>query len=174
MRLEPFSDVTVHVRTASLALPLIIILLLLPACASDQENAGLELDNTGKADIHAVSSERIRVIMQKMKAIAFNRYESALEIEKEQTRYIGEMAAIAEAVGKSAESVSLIGNGLELNRIQQKEFLRLANRLKSQAKEIKLQADSGRGNGLQKKMHNMISTCNSCHDRFRDMAGTAR
>jgi len=174
MRFKPFSNATVRARQASLVLALIITLPLLPACSSDPASESLELDNTGKADIHVISSERLRIIMRKMKALTFNRYESALEIEKEQTRYFREMAEIAEAVGKSAESVSLIGNGLELNRIQQKEFVRLASQLKSQAKEIRLQAGSGRGNGLEKKMHNMIATCNSCHDRFRDMADKKR
>ena len=150
---------------------LLFISFLIQSCASDHSSGRDELESTAKADIHAVSDERIRVVMQNRKALTVNRYDSALESEKGQAIYFREIADIAEAVARSAKSVAFLGAQQPLNRSERETFLGFADILSSQAGEIRVLADSGRDYELRKKMNQMTGTCNSCHDNFRAMPG---
>jgi len=150
---------------------LLLITLLTQSCAFDPSSGRAELKSTGEANIHAISDERIRVLMQNLKAQTFNRYDSALESEKEQSRYYGEIADIAKGVSRSAKSVAFLGLQQSLSKREQKDFQGLADRLGRQAGEIKRLANSGKDRALRNKMNQMIGTCNSCHDSFRAMPG---
>ncbi|ATX79689.1 Cytochrome C' [Mariprofundus aestuarium] len=158
-------------RKLSVFAGLLFITLLTQSCASDPSSGRAELKNTGEADIHAVSDERIKVLMQNLKAQTYNRYDSALESEKEQAKYFREIADIAEEVGRSAKSVAFLGVQQPLNQSERVKFLGFADKLSSQAGEIKVLADSGKDRALRNKMNQMIGTCNSCHDNFRVMPG---
>jgi len=147
----------------------IVAISFLGGCASDQKDGKVTLENTGAADIHAVTDERLKVVMRRLKSLTFDRYTSALDLEKKQGRYFRELADIAEGAGKTARRLPELGNRLELTLRERKEFLGFANRLVRQADGVKQLADSGRSRALQTAMRNMIATCNSCHDRFRDM-----
>ncbi len=145
---------------------LLLIVCMAQSCAYPDKS---ELKNMGKADIHTVSDERIKIVMQNLKSLTLNRYYDAVEMEKEETRYFGEIADIAESVSRSAQSVALLGYQQKLNQVEYEKFMGFADRLGSQAREMKKLADSGKVKGLREKMRKMIATCNSCHDSFRNM-----
>lgn len=147
----------------------ILGLICLAACAADRAGGKVELANTGNANLHAVSDERLRVIMQELKSLTIDRFDSALEIEKQQARYFRKWAEVAEAVGKSARRIPQTGAAGEMTPGQRAEFLGFAQRLVDQAAQMKRLADSGDGRTLRLQMRSMITTCNSCHDRFRNM-----
>jgi len=148
---------------------LTLVLMTLASCATGIPEGGMALKNTGPADLHSVSDQRLRTIMQGLKSLTIDRFDSELEIEKQEQRYYREMASIAEAVGHSASLIPESGAIQELSPKQKKQFSMFARRLSEQANAMKRLADGGNGRALRSSMRRMIATCNACHDRFRNM-----
>ena len=153
-------------------IPTIIALLaacLIAACAS-KPPAKAELKNMGDADVHAVSDQMIRTVMQNMKSQAIDNEELVFKSEDEKERYFREAFDVPNSVQSSADFIMGIGERLKLTRQEQLEFSKLAYQLSQQAGEVRKLAVAERANAVRNKMNQMIGTCNSCHDRFRVMS----
>jgi len=148
---------------------LLIIAFIAQACSPKKTPNKIELDNTGQANIHAISDQQLRSVMKKLKSLTFSRYDSELERDKQRTRYVRQITDIAHAVESSSESIIAIGQRLELDEGERKIFLSFAAKLTKQASGLKILADSGEEKLIRIKMQNLVNTCNSCHDNFRVM-----
>lgn len=147
---------------------LLLAACLIAACASKPEPKA-ELKNMGDADVHAVSDQVIRTVMQNMKSKAIDNEELVFKSEDEKEKYFREAFDVANSVQASADFITGIGERLQLTRQEQLEFSRLASTLSQQAGEVRKLAVSEKANAVRKKMNQMVGTCNSCHDRFRVM-----
>ncbi|ATX79116.1 Cytochrome C' [Mariprofundus aestuarium] len=142
---------------------------LIAACALKPEPKA-DLKNMGDADVHAVSDQVIRTVMQNMKSKTVDNDEIIFKNEEEKEKYFRESVDVANSVQASADFITGIGERLQLTRQEQLEFSRLASTLSQQAGEVRKLAVSEKANAVRNKMNQMIGTCNSCHDRFRVMS----
>lgn len=146
---------------------LLFAVCLISACAMEPSKA--ELKNTGEADMHAVSDQMLRTVMQNMKSQTVDREEPSFASEAERQQFFNDAIEVADSVQSSGEFIAAIGERLKLGSQEHRRFSDLASQLVAQAGDVRTYAEAGQAGATQRKMNQMIGTCNSCHDRFRTM-----
>jgi len=81
----------------------------------------------------------------------------------------------AEAANRLANAAHAIGEAVPENVLsgpERQAFLRLVAQLESQARGLANSATARDGAGMEASFTRLRTTCNECHARFRDVAGT--
>jgi tellurite resistance protein len=126
-----------------------------------------ELAATSKPARHAVSSDRLKEIMERL-----NRNDSrfALQIVGPEHKRNQTMKSIARAAGDIVEAADYITEAVppgELNEEELAYFRKLTKTLRAQALQLQKEARAGRESALRNTIGELQQTCHACHDTFR-------
>lgn len=146
---------------ASAALGLVIVALC--SCSTAASRPPQQLTVTGTPAMHAVSSERVRNIMQRIRYYPPVEY---MDAPKERERQLEEIRQLAKEMAASANSLPATVNDLNLNPQEKEVFLNLAKKLANDATALS-QVSHSSFSLVERKIDTVYSTCNACHALFR-------
>ncbi len=113
--------------------------------------------------MHAVSSQGVRQIMQKM------RYHAPVEhidSPRGRERYFEEIRSLARDMAASAAALPATADGLGLNAQEKDVYLNLAKKLSDEAAALG-QGPLSNVEQAEQQIATVYSTCNACHSLFR-------
>jgi hypothetical protein len=148
----------------------ITLLSALAACDSPPPRplpSGL-LD-TGQPALHAVSDTRLRELMNRMNSLMFERFVAEPDRDRQAQQDTRDIAQAAESLGKSIDGILARLPSLGLSESEQVTFRALADKLRSQAGELRQQAVNHQLEDLSANLAQIHATCTTCHGLFRQL-----
>ncbi len=126
---------------------------------------------TGQPALHAIHDNDLRQLMLRMDALMQERFMTETQIDKERRKYT---QRIADTALKLAQTVgTIVGKmpRLSLTQAEQATFLALASKLNQQAESLNDLASHNRVDEIDSALHQLNTTCVSCHALFRKTGG---
>ncbi len=123
---------------------------------------------TGKTILNAIHSDEVKRIMQKLNSLIYEREYTELELQKLNHRQIELLIEEATTLSKTATNLPNISSLKDLNEEEQLTFNAMANQLRKIAMELKREIDSNHEDKVDAVYIKLESTCNTCHQLFRD------
>ena len=139
-----------------------------PGCASQEETYRVRLENTGKPALHAVHSERLESIMERLDALMFERQRTQVEIARDRRRLTEQAEDVSAELLESATHIAETGETLGLSSSEKDTYLSLVEKLQRQAGALAALAEQGDADALSAQYNRITTTCNACHSNFRD------
>ncbi len=121
---------------------------------------------TGKTILHAIHSDEIRNIMQRLDSLVYEREYTELELQKLNKKQIKLLTKEALALSQTAANLPNIDSLNNLSDEDQLTFNAMATELKGIAIELKKESDAN--HETETLYIKLQSTCNTCHQLFRD------
>ncbi len=134
-------------------------------CPDGEQRYEQRLAQTGKPAMHAVHSARLRELMGRLT------YSMSLDPPDRYTepkRRAEEIAAVADEMVQTAGDVDEAAAKFRLSTQDREVFLRLSQKLKGSALDIREAASRQNYDGTRAAIGEMQSTCNACHNLFRE------
>ena len=146
---------------------LILMTASLSAACSHQRESGPRgvIREGGKASVHEVSNDKIRLIMHKLDTVVFERFYSELERDHYRLRYAGQIVDVVNELNNELEHDPSLKLGL--NDEQRQDFLSLAQQLKQQTNELNQLVSKHQNGEIKTKLKQITKVCSSCHQKFR-------
>lgn len=152
---------------------MIICLLSVAACSSlrDGPLSSPELtNNTGSTALHAIQDARLRALMREMNSLMFERMRTELEIDRERRQKAAQIGRVADEMARTVVDIIDSLPRLSLEEDEKIMFLILAEKLRSQVKMLKQQADHNYIDAIPGTLERITTTCAACHQLFRKPA----
>lgn len=142
------------------------------ACGSQRPVADLPMPPTsgGTAVMHAVSNEQLRDVMRGLTGGSFDRMPQELDDPSRELIYLEEASFYAQELVLDADRIRSIVDQIGLDGDKQQIFLRLAERLRDRASQLREQADLRQTRLINATMTEINDTCAACHTLFRDVS----
>lgn len=148
---------------------LILITAALTACAPSGHRAAAKLTETGSpAALHAIDSNELRQLMNRMNALMFERNLTEQEMDSQRREVSSRVIAAANGVDRALDGVIAALPRLNLDEGEQKTFHALALNLRGEALKLKAQAEANQVDDIPATLEKINATCTSCHVLFRD------
>ena len=146
--------------------------VLLAACAWTDRVVDLPMPpvSTGKAVMHAVHDEQLREVMRDLRGASFDRLPQELDDPSGERAYLQETSSRAQDLAQTADRIAAIVDQTWLTTDQKQIFLRLAERLRDRALQLRDQADRRQTRLINTTMKEIDETCASCHELFRTVS----
>lgn len=150
----------------------LVFLVLLTACAApnkQHEHAEGGRSDTGQPALHALRDNQLRELMDRMDSLMQERFMTEQQLDQERRKYSRQ---IAEAAGKLSTNVDAIIASLpslQLSAAEQNTFLALASKLREEMSQLKLNAEQNHIDSIADNLHEINTTCTSCHALFRKL-----
>jgi hypothetical protein len=155
--------------TVSSAIAAGAIICVAVSCGpTGQERYEQRLANTGAPALHAVQSDRLREIMDKLN------YSMTLDPPDritEPPQRARQLARVAKDMAAKARAIPGAVTGIDLAPQSRDLFMKLADKLAAEADGITEAADRLDYDGVHSHIEHMQSTCNACHSLFRSQPG---
>jgi len=123
---------------------------------------------TGKTILNAVHSDEVKGIMQRLNSLIYEREFTELELQKLNHRQIELLIEEATSLSQTAINQPNITSLEDLSEDEQLAFNAMAAQLKNIAIELKREIDSNHEEEVDAVYLKLESTCNTCHQLFRD------
>ena len=121
---------------------------------------------TSKTLLHAIHSDEIRNIMRRLDSLVYEREYTELELQKLNKKQIELLAKEALTLSQTAANLPNIDSLNNLSDEDQLAFNAMATELKDFAIELKKESDAN--HETETLYIKLQSTCNTCHQLFRD------
>ncbi|GJM04174.1 MAG: hypothetical protein DHS20C09_01650 [marine bacterium B5-7] len=123
---------------------------------------------TSKTILNAIHSDEVKSIMRKLNSLIYEQEYTELELQKLNHRQlellIKETTTLSQTAIKQPNITALKG----LNEEEQLTFDAMANQLRVIAMKLKSEIDSDHQEEIEAVYIKLESTCNACHQLFRD------
>ena len=157
-------------KSTQLFLP-IVALMVLSACSSTGEsNKKIAFNTQGQPVLHAVDSSELRIVMRRMKGLMFERNLTDQELDTQRRRAFGEVLEAANGIEQAITQILSVKPRLNLGDSNMQVFEKMAQHLKDEAGNLKIQAQNQQTEEIQTTLQNINGTCNACHSLFRDFS----
>lgn len=137
---------------------LVAVAALLNACSTV---------DSGQPALHAVQDQELRSLMARMNGLMMERFMTEEEMDRERSRYAGQIVNAAKILATTAASLQNKLPGLGLSDDEQVSFRALANQLGQHANDLQQQAENNRFNAMSSTLRDVRNTCQACHALFR-------
>lgn len=117
--------------------------------------------------LHAVSSERLRQIMQRMDSLMFERMQTELELDRQRLRHVRALAEAAAELERTVDWIPGAVDDMGLSPEDRSRFLDLAGILRGEAGALRDRAEAGDLGALRHSLQRLESTCKACHGLYR-------
>lgn len=152
------------------AVALSLIVLCVSACSqapSEASKKKTESITTDPHGLHVVNNQRLREIMQKLRAMNFDEIAREIDATGKLHRDVCEVSSLATSLAADANAIPMIFREEEMSDESRRVLNVMSARLKVQALELGQAADRNDIPMIKLKLNEMISTCNDCHASFR-------
>ncbi len=143
-----------------------LLVLLLPGCSTSPQTPNA-LQNTGKPALHALKSEKLRLLMAQMNSLVFEQIRTEIELDQERRTDTLKIANSAHELQQSVDSILAAQPSLGLAPNESFSFTALADKLKGQAARLEDLARRNRFDDLPPTLTQITSTCSACHSLYR-------
>ncbi len=126
---------------------------------------------------HSVQSDRLRQIMDEIDKLSVNQWpqevqsELAADEQYHAAKAFWEARQLADGLSRAAASIPNAIKTTKLSEVDRRSFLAQVQTLRDQGTRLKQTAALGDREGMRRTLADLDETCNSCHSRFRDIAG---
>lgn len=151
---------------------LLLLLALFTACAGPaihQDHIAGGHSDTGQPALHALRDNHLRELMDRMDSLMQERFMTELQLDKERRKYSRQIAETAGSLAANVEAIIASMPGLQLNAAEQSTFLALASKLREEMGQLKLNAEQNHIDAIPENLHEINTTCTSCHALFRKL-----
>ncbi len=146
---------------------LIISLLLMSACVS-KNTASSNLTALEREKEHKIESEELRLLMQELDMVVYDRQKSELDRDEIRRRYALNLADAIKRLALKIEDVPQDGLGENLTSEDRKMYIVYAQELYKNGETIDAVAQKYEIEKLESTVAQMQQTCNRCHSLLRD------
>ncbi len=146
---------------------LAISLLLFSACVS-KDTATSNLTTTEAEKEHKIESEELRLLMQELNMVVYDRQKSELDRDDIRRRYALNLADVVKGFAKKIELIPADKLGNELTAEDREMYLYYAQALYKNGEAINAVAQNYEMEKLDSTIVKMQQTCNRCHALLRD------
>ncbi|GAB4256123.1 MAG: hypothetical protein Kow0065_04710 [Methylomicrobium sp.] len=145
------------------------VLSLLCACAGPAPQRLVDgRGETGAPALHAIQDRQLRVLMGRMDSLMQERFMTETQLDDERRKYARKIAGAAENLAITVDKIIESLPSLSLTADEQVAFLALAQKLRTQARQLQQVAVANRLATVNKRLREINSTCTSCHALFRE------
>jgi cytochrome c556 len=148
------------------ALPGLLALLVLAACAS-QQSAPASQTPLRDQRLHALMVGELDQELARLDALAFDLHLTQTELDAVRSRRAAAIALDAAQLRDSAAEVLGLQPSLALAADEAGRFAALARQLQEAATSLQQQAAAGRLQELSPLLREINATCHSCHSLYR-------
>jgi hypothetical protein len=141
-----------------------LIAIGLSSCVTAEERYQQRLTYTGKPAMHAVTSDRLREIMNDLK---YSPYAEGNEAPITRENAMEEIHSVAGKMAEAAGHIPEAMDSLQLSDHEKEAFLKLAGKLQNESRELERIAWGTGFMAVRDQLDTMDSTCNACHSLFR-------
>ncbi len=149
--------------------PVLVLLASITACDSDIDTENTDIGSVQeKHTLHAISSEKLRVIMQDMYSSA---YKSGVPDLQDGKMSEEKMADLIEAVEELLFHAELLSTGqpsVKLNETELATFRAMAGQLYTEALNLQQLTEYYDYHAIEPAYERLNQTCTACHNLFRD------
>jgi len=152
-----------------MTLLIMVGLLGLVAChRSDLVEGGMDADSdTGQPALHAIHDQALRELMDRMDVLMHERFMTETQLDQERYKYAQRIAQTALKLSNTVEAIIAKMPLLGLTTQEQGTFIALANKLSQQTHDLREQATQNHIDTIDQSLHQINTTCISCHALFR-------
>lgn len=152
----------------------ILFLLTVAACSvPEQREPPIQggWAETGTPALHAVRDGKLRELMDRMDSLMHERFMTETQIDTQRRRYARQIAETAQSLSANVDAIIASLPGLNLAADEQIAFRALAAKLRNEMSLLQQQAESNRIDQISDNLHEINTTCTSCHALFRKLGG---
>jgi len=117
--------------------------------------------------LHAVQSAQLRSAMYDLERITTTRLPETLDRETERRTDLGEIATLADTLGRSAAEIPEALSSNDVPRDEERRFRELAEQLVRDAFALRDRAILGEVGSARDETEQLLVTCNACHAMSR-------
>jgi cytochrome c556 len=143
---------------------LCLISVGLSSCVTAEEQYQQRLAYTGKPAMHAVTSDRLREIMNDLK---YSPYAEGNEAPRTREKAMEDIHSVAGKMVEAAGHIPEAMDSLHLDEHEKEVFLKLAKKLQNESRELESIAWGTGFTAVRSQLDTIDSTCNACHTLFR-------
>ncbi|MDX8128534.1 hypothetical protein QLH52_14670 [Methylomonas sp. OY6] len=149
------------------------LLLMLSACSQNNQYAYLQggRSQTGQPALHAVRDKRLHELMDRMNSLMQERFMTEQQLDVERRKYSRQIGEAARDLAATVEIMIARMPGLQLNAAEQTTFLALAGKLREEMRQLQQLAEQNHIDAIPDSLHEINTTCTSCHALFRKLGG---
>ena len=154
--------------------PILVLCAAAAACsAPERQNPDTQggWSQTGTPALHAVRDGKLRELMDRMDSLMQERFMTETQIDVERRKYARQIAETAQSLSTNVDAIIASLPGLNLTADEQVAFRALAEKLRSEMGLLQRQAESNRIDQISNNLHEIKTTCTSCHALFRKLGG---
>lgn len=155
-----------------------LFLLVVGACAVRQASQPeLSPSLNAEGERHWVHDERLRTIMADLEKQRRTSWPQEIQDEyaalsvKERTQALDQACVLAERLAESAGRIPATVANIKMPEVDRRSFLAQAETLHDQAKRLGDASAAGDVDRMRDVLASINETCQSCHQRFRDISG---
>ena len=143
--------------------------LLLTACSQTQHQSLNDSNRSESETIesHAIHDAQLREMMDKMDSLMSERFMTETQLDSERRKYAQHIANKAQSLSKTVASIIAKLPTLSLSPRDQSIFLTLASQLNEQSQLLYKQASLNHTDSIDDTLHQLNTTCTTCHALFR-------
>jgi hypothetical protein len=166
-------------RTTGIAVALGLLILVSTTCVSSSVKQGDE-QAAATEGRHWVQDWRLRAIMADLDREISTSWPQEIEEEYAAThsakaaRAMEEACWLSEGLVKAATRIPDAVAEVEMPEEESRAFLAKAETLRRQAQDLQATACAADVEKMRRVLTSIRTTCHSCHDRFREVAGPIR
>lgn len=150
--------------------PLVIILVLTACTTTPREHvAEGGRSQTGQPALHAIRDTELHELMTRMDNLMQERFMTETQLDGERRKYARRIADTAQALSQTVTAIIGKMPDLALTPAEQTTFMALANKLRQQTDHLNEVASHNQIDGIDDSLHQINTTCMSCHALFRKM-----
>jgi hypothetical protein len=144
-----------------------VLIAAMAGCSSSSNPIDTELSNTGKPALHAVQSAKLKLAMQQLNDLMFERMLNEVQVDRMRRGYVQDIVVVTDQLLGTLDSLPGTMGGLSLDDKEQQIFLSLVGKLKDQVVSLKSDAQLNHVDVIPQRAKQIVETCNSCHHLFR-------
>jgi predicted kinase len=127
---------------------------------------GVRREGTGPA-AHGIHSDDLRAAMRQLDARSKEDVAAEMYTGSAARPAMDNVAQSARFIAATADQIPNILTAIDMEPDERREFLELAARLGSQARQLEAEARQGNLTAARRTKTRINSTCDACHGRFR-------
>lgn len=145
----------------------VTILMVLLVCTGTIRSESDTLQQMEKPVPHAVSSDKLRDIMQRLNQLTYEKELTAMEIEDMRVEHVQLLIETVHELVDAAEEMTDALPGLSMSFDEQLVFRDMADQLKNEAYNVWYKSEDNDFMGMDLAYQRMNNTCTACHQLFR-------
>lgn len=126
---------------------------------------------------HWIQDARLREIMNELESLTVKSWPQEIEAEYSQAEQyrlaqaLWEARQLADGLARAADQIPVAVSHVSMSEADRRSFAAQVDVLRDQAVRLSEGAALGDRTAMQRVLDQIDATCNSCHERFRDISG---